>query len=75
MSDMHWMVRAAIARVRDSKFEDMAAPQAIDAHLADAKKAERTASRHVKWLEDLQATRLEQVADGSWPPEKNEALS
>lgn len=50
------------------RFEAHAAIQAIDAHLANARREQSHVAGCVRWLENLRQTRARQIEAGTWPP-------
>lgn len=59
-------------RDRDS-FSELVGPQAIESHLAAARKDAKRVARLIARLEDLLATRKAEIAAGTWPPGNNAA--
>jgi hypothetical protein len=52
---------------RRAAFTRGASSQAIEAHLQARRSERHQLDRHIDWLEELLAERLEQVAAGTWP--------
>lgn len=61
-----------IRRANRDQFAASAAPEAIGAHLATARRKAAALAEEIDWLATLLARRQRQVADGTWPPAREQ---
>lgn len=54
------------------RYEECAAPQAIEAAIIDAKRRFAEVWSELKWLYRVRDDRASQVAAGTWPPRRSE---